>query len=174
MRTWSGVHAPLTKGEGDVNILDLVVHLGRTARFGGVGDPEWTVLHHSMLCTLIAYRLGWQDVAGYALLHDAHEAYIGDIPTPVKDAIGRDAVRTVERAVDSRINDHLGLTAPDAAIRKRIRQCDQIALLIESVLFGPLDCDLLDTVPPDERAAAVALCEKVLPGFQAIARRKSK
>jgi len=52
-----------------------VVHLGRERRWGGFGDPAYTVLHHSFLCALIWMKAGFsENGVVHALLHDAHEA----------------------------------------------------------------------------------------------------
>lgn len=179
LRTWSGVLAPLGKDEGECNILDLAVHLGREPRFGGYGDPSWTVLHHSFLCAEIWLRLGFPVEQIWApLMHDTHEAYTRDIPSPIKAAIndiaGKDVCRTMERRIDDRISEHLSLPKMDAKTKTLVKTCDRVALVIESLLFGPTDCDLLDIVSDTERPDMVAMCERVLPGFQKMARRKGR
>jgi hypothetical protein len=133
MKTYSGT-APLP-GEGTVVPLDIVFHLGRTRRFGGWGNPEWTVLHHSMLVSLIwLRRYGPKDVH-LALLHDAHEYITGDIPSPVKRAIG-EGVRNLEKALDARIYERLDLGPP--VVDPRVRVVDLAALFIEAYHgFGP-------------------------------------
>lgn len=169
--------APLRRDEGEVNILDLVMHLGRTTRFGGYGDPEWTVLHHSLLTAVIALRNNMgPEVAMHALLHDTHEAYTGDIPSPIKRLIADtgkvDAIGQVEAELDKRIYAHLNIKPPDAATRRKVKQCDQVALILESELFGPTDCDLMATIPEDQRADMVAMVERVVPNYQQLVRRK--
>lgn len=181
LRTWSGKQAPISKEEGEVNIIDLVILGGRVGRFGNNGDPEWKLLHHSVLCALIALRLGYgSEVAVYALLHDKHEVYFGaDLPSPIKHVLealsgaepGKGPVKQLERTIDGRINEHLGIKAPDAATRKKVKQCDRIAGVIESLLFGPVNCDLAEVLPEEERADMIALCEKVIPGFNNMVRR---
>lgn len=136
MKTWSGQDAPLDAG-GRVSLIDIVVHLGRTRRFGGFGSQEWTVLHHSMLVALLWQAAGYPvEKLVYALLHDAHEAYTGDIPRPVKRRMGT-AVHDLEGHIDQSIRGRVGLHMPTEADRKYIKLCDAAALLIEAHLFGP-------------------------------------
>ena len=64
---------------------DVAWKLAGIARFNGEPEPAYSVAQHSL------------DVAGmvpgrarlHALIHDAHEAAIGDIVTPVKQALAR-------------------------------------------------------------------------------------
>ena len=129
--------APLPGNPVDPNPIDIVFHLGRTRRFGGWGNPEWTVLHHSMLVTLLYLRSFTPNDAYHALLHDAHEAFTGDIPSPVKAAIGVEQVHSLERHLDKRIYDMLCVDPPDDGAKFRVHMCDLAALFIEGYYFAP-------------------------------------
>lgn len=64
-----------------IEIEDIARGLSRQARFGGHSNVMYTVAQHSIECSLLVsnkYKI-------QALLHDASEAYIGDIPTPFKN-----------------------------------------------------------------------------------------
>jgi hypothetical protein len=147
MRTWGGLQSPI---DGRLpSLIDLVVHLGRTRRFGGFGATDWTVIHHSMLVALLWLRAGFpRDQVHHALLHDAHEAYTGDIPKPVKDALrsaiapfrAPNPVRLLEQTLDAAIYNALGAVEPTAETKHRIKVCDLAALVIEAALFGPPNC----------------------------------
>ena len=180
MRTWSGTRSPLSD-DGRVEILDIVVHLGREPRFGGFGDREWTVLHHSMLCSLIWLQLGYdpRDLAKI-LLHDAHEHITGDIPRPVKRRIreaamaGNDPLGDVERELDARIRVALRLEKPDPEVAARIKFVDRIALLIEAVVFGPpgTAADVLAyDIPPDQVDGVIEIARSLSPAFWKLYRR---
>ena len=65
---------------GDVDISDIAWGLGRTLRYGGHIREDWTVAHHSVVMSYVVPETH----ALEALLHDAAEAYIGDIIWPVK------------------------------------------------------------------------------------------
>lgn len=175
MKTWSGSDAPLTKGEP--NILDLVVHLGRERRWGGFGDPSYTVLHHSFLCALIWLKAGFSaDGLVHVLLHDAHEAYTGDIPSPVKALLGPE-VKKLERDIDHRIAASLGVNGLSSIgdWARQVRICDLVALVIEAPLFGPpgagKPCEhaaRIESLPEEYREEVAAVLKKVLPDFKQI------
>lgn len=136
MRTWTGSEAPLN-GTGSVNLLDLVIHCGRELRWGGFGSPEYTVLHHTALVTMLWLRGGFpRDEVAYIFAHDLHESYTGDIPSPLKRFIG-DGLKTLEAQLDARIYEALKLPPPSAEVLRRVKICDLAALVIEAPLFGP-------------------------------------
>ena len=179
MKTWSGSDAPLTSGEP--NILDLVVHLGRERRWGGFGSREWTVLHHSFLCTLIWLKAGFPPEGVYApLLHDGHEYITGDIPSPVKALLGPE-VKKLERDIDHRIASSLGLNdlSPVGDWARQVRICDLVALVIEAPLFGPpgagKPCEhsaTVDNLPEEFREEVAAVLKKVMPDFARVLRNR--
>jgi uncharacterized protein len=76
---------------------DVAPALGKLARYAGhtVCDWPYTVAQH---CELGAYSLygktGSDRLAALFLLHDAHEAYMGDVTTPVACALEELGVRT--------------------------------------------------------------------------------
>lgn len=65
----------------DVNPRDIAWGTGRTLRFGGHIRQDHTVAHHSIV---MSYYVP-EEFAFEALMHDAAEAYIGDIIWPVKE-----------------------------------------------------------------------------------------
>jgi 5'-deoxynucleotidase YfbR-like HD superfamily hydrolase len=79
--TISGAGIDLTTFDEDsVSILDIAWGLGRTLRYGGHLVEDYTVAHHSII---MSYYVP-EEYALEALLHDAGEAYMGDIIWPVK------------------------------------------------------------------------------------------
>ena len=162
MRTWTGNEAPVVDKGGSVHILDLVVHLGRERRWGGWGSQEWTVLHHSMLVALIWMKGGFPpEKLGHVLLHDAHEAYTGDIPSPIKKLMGS-GVGAFEGQLDTLIYAALDLPLMDAETKRMVKLCDLAALVIEAPLFGPPRAAA--DVPPEYEAEVTALVRKAVPG----------
>lgn len=177
MRCWTGGYDPLDdSGQGRVNILDLIMGLQVALRFGGAGDRSWSALHHSVLVCLIYIKLYGQHGAVYALLHDGHEGYTGDLPSPLKrllKARGETAVKDVERGYDEVIAVFLGITPiyeTDAAIRERVKYCDWVALIIEATLFGPPGARCWNDVPEEKRPDVRRLIARVMPDFAAVAR----
>src|SRR5690606_10229613 len=87
--------------------------LATEARFAGqAAGPPYSVAEHSVHVS----RLVPPELALAALLHDAHEAYIGDLSAPLKLALaalaGIDAVREIEHRFDRAIGQRF-----DVALR---------------------------------------------------------
>lgn len=79
----------LTPDPDDIHIMDISTHLSRMCRFGGAPFEFYSVAEHSVLVSyLLEYDRHEPLIQLYGLLHDAHEAYIGDITTPVKRLLG--------------------------------------------------------------------------------------
>lgn len=115
-------------------VVDIPDALARTARFGGhVAAGPYSVAQHCVLgAQCIEQETGDADLARRFLLHDAHEAYIGDITTPVVEAIGAgEAVRALKRAIDAAIFDAARLPRVEAAFHEQIRHWDLRMLAAE-------------------------------------------
>lgn len=69
----------------DINIIDIATSLSRTARYTGHGTHFYSVAEHSVLGTRRALADGNPIPMCQAfLLHDAPEAFIGDVAKPLK------------------------------------------------------------------------------------------
>ena len=69
----------------DIDIRDIAQSLARTCRFGGHGEFFYSVAEHSIYVTRILEKQGANILTQLAgLLHDAEEAYLPDIPSPIK------------------------------------------------------------------------------------------
>lgn len=99
----------------DICIEDIAIHLSHETRFGGAVQKPYSVAEHCIhICRLATSR--GAKFAG--LMHDAHEAYTKDIPSPVKRAISEIAGfdlykeltdpidRAIERAFNFRLQTH--------------------------------------------------------------------
>lgn len=68
-------------------LTDFAVAMGRAARFAGQTNHWWSVLHHTY-AGYIAMRHQGLKLSNPAvkrwMVHDAHEALTGDVPSPVK------------------------------------------------------------------------------------------
>ena len=67
----------------DIDLADIAWALAHTCRFMGHPRRHYSVAEHSINVA----RLLPEPIKIYGLLHDAHEAYIGDISTPTKRAL---------------------------------------------------------------------------------------
>lgn len=113
--------------------LDDIVHvLARTNRWGGNIEPvSYSVAQHSLVT---ASACATVDARPYALLHDAAEAYIGDIPTPFKlwlNHAGADVVALERRILLDAVFPAFGLPRGSARVVQDVHNADAIALATE-------------------------------------------
>ena len=116
----------------DVHIEDIAHGLAFQCRFNGQTRSFYSVAQHSLfVAALVAARLKLA-----ALLHDAAEAYLGDMVKPLK-ALFPEFSR-MEQAVMAVIGQRFGTTGFDAAAIKR---ADLIALATEKRDLMPNSCE---------------------------------
>lgn len=86
IETYSGERVNITNPVPlDFKLIDIAQALSFTTRFGGHTQWFYSVAEHSIFCSYLAKWNGAsQEEQQIAFLHDAHEAYLGDIPTPLK------------------------------------------------------------------------------------------
>jgi 5'-deoxynucleotidase YfbR-like HD superfamily hydrolase len=75
-----------------VNIVDIAHALSMICRFTGHTEEHYSVAQHS----LIMSEMLPQNLKLQGLLHDAHEAYVGDVSAPLKRCAGMQAYRDIE------------------------------------------------------------------------------
>lgn len=76
-----------TFSEDDICLEDIAHHLSSIKRYGGAQSFEtnYTVAQHSYLLAWHAFEQEYDsDIARYILLHDASEAYLGDVVSNLK------------------------------------------------------------------------------------------
>jgi hypothetical protein len=107
LQTFTGrlVH-PMRLTVDDVDIRDIAHALSMLCRFGGHAQQFYSVAQHSFL----ASQLVPPDEALWALLHDASEAYLVDVPTPLKRLAAMSGYRAVEAQVQLTICHAFGLS----------------------------------------------------------------
>jgi len=66
-----------------VNLVDIAHHLSNVCRFGGAVREFYSVAEH---CVYVS-RLVPPELAALGLLHDATEAYLGDVIKPLKNCL---------------------------------------------------------------------------------------
>lgn len=99
---------PMDPRPNEVHLDDIAHALSMLCRFGGHCLRFYSVAEH---CVLMARKAEDKRTALWALLHDASEAYLVDVPRPIKPfLVGYDAAEAkIMRAVEFRFNLHLGL-----------------------------------------------------------------
>lgn len=98
---------PLNPRFEDIQLPDIAHALSNLCRFGGHSDFFYSVAQHSVL---VSQHCDPEDALA-GLLHDASEAYLIDLPRPIKHAIGLEAYREAERRLQSLIYERFGLKA---------------------------------------------------------------
>jgi len=99
----------------DVSLEDIAHSLSRIVRWNGhIKDGDaghtLTVAEHSLrVAARIAEAGCLPELELAALLHDAHEAYLGDIPTPAAYALGAQRVAAIKLGLDTAIHVYFGV-----------------------------------------------------------------
>jgi HD containing hydrolase-like enzyme len=100
----------------DVSLIDIAQSLAMTCRYNGHSLRHTSTAAHSVRVAERALQeTGVPGIAWLALMHDAPEAYVGDIPTPLKHAMRivcgekKSPFDTIEDAVTAVVAQALGL-----------------------------------------------------------------
>lgn len=145
IQTHSGARVSiLDPAPNDIKLEDIAWALAHQCRFAGHCKKFYSVAEHSML--VASYLPRELSLAG--LLHDAAEAYIIDIPSPLKALIP--GYKSFENRFESAILVALGLKLLTSDEKAAIKIADKIALATEAeVLMGdPKDWSILRGVEP--------------------------
>lgn len=111
IRTYTGIDIPLLYPQPEhIDIRDVAHHLALINRFCGATDMPISVAQHSVYVAKVVAHLKGDPVAQlWGLLHDSHEAYIGDISRPVKYLLGIDCMSSLAAKLDIAITTRFGL-----------------------------------------------------------------
>ena len=107
----------------EIDLYDIATALSNQCRFAGHMRRFYSVAEHSVRVSL-ACEPG---IALWGLLHDASEAYICDIPSPVKGELA--SYRNMEGIIQRAIANRFCLSWP---IPKGVFIADQILLVTEA------------------------------------------
>lgn len=112
--------------------IEEIAHaLAQINRFTGHASRPYSVAEHSLLVATIAAHEDASPVAQLAaLLHDAHEAYVGDVSSPAKWAIGQ-PWEVFEHHQEVAVHNALGIRSAMVSHRADIKRWDLIALATE-------------------------------------------
>ena len=136
----------------DVHIHDIAHALAHLCRFNGHTRTFYSVAEHSVRCSYIVER----EFALDALLHDAAEAYVGDVSSPLKHVLGESWI-AVETRVAEVVAEAFGLMWP---MPRCVHHADQRMLATEArdllgrrlpgwdILAEPLEERICETLSP--------------------------
>lgn len=129
--TASGRHFDLVDPQPDmINIFDIAQGLANECRYAGQCRFFYSVAQHSTLASQIV----GPEFAMEALLHDASEAYLKDIPRPLKQLLPD--YRAIEHRVEAAIRAAFGLPTSQSY---EVSEADRVLLATERRDLMPED-----------------------------------
>lgn len=133
IQTYSGILIDLENpAVEDILVTDIAHHLANICRFTGAVRQSYSVAQH---CSLVNKLIDEKDTSLrlIGLLHDASEAYLGDVSSPLKALLPE--YRVLEDKMQKAIIMRFDLNIPDF---DSVKFYDRLALDIESkALLGP-------------------------------------
>jgi len=145
----------------DINLDDICTSLASINRWNGAHGRFYSVASHSLFVSRLFLELCPQATCGElaaALLHDAHEAYIGDVSAPMKRAMRQyeagfaSPFDEITARVDRAIAACFGLPKLEPTVEGDIKRVDHRAFVMESwALFDcAFDPEWRETIPGGE------------------------
>jgi hypothetical protein len=123
LETYSGGYLDYDQPTADqIDVVDIARALSQMCRFNGHTERFYSVAEHALLCESLVPGLG-------TLHHDSHEAYLGDIPTPLKQhLIGW---KGLTKRIDQAVADAFGFPV-STMTEADVKWADRMALRIEA------------------------------------------
>jgi len=145
---------PLDPRQDEVSIVDIAHALSNAARFAGHLMRFYSVAQHSVLVSMMCPP----ELQLWGLLHDASEAYLTDVPSPVKRDPGFAFYREAETHLMNVICDVFGLTQGEPTAVKlvdnrmtvteaRDMRIDRGRTMGMSAVFEPYDFNIVPWDP---------------------------
>ena len=127
----------LNQSQFDMDPPSIAHALGNICRYTGHSRFFYSVAAHSLLCEEIAHMRELSlRVRLLCLVHDAHEAYVGDVNTPLKLAMNG-AFFAIESNAEAVAHSVLSVPLPSLADRHTVKCVDLIALATEAYCLMP-------------------------------------
>lgn len=140
IQTYSGGRAWLLDPRPeDIRLLDIAHALSMVCRFGGHSRYHYSVARHSVLVSTICSK----ENALIGLLHDASEAYVGDVVSPFKADLG--GYKEIEKRWCLAIGEAFGLGNRLVDMPKDVHDADTLAGAAEAyevLIGGPHQWDM--------------------------------
>lgn len=135
MRTVSGRYVNLIDPDPATFCIEDIAHaLSSIPRFGGHLPVYYSVAHHSLRVLDNVWQFD-RNVRFQALMHDASEAYLLDIPNPLKAHLPE--YKVIEARMMERLGKHFGFAWP---LSIQVKNADKCALEQEwnEVMIGQM------------------------------------
>lgn len=132
IETYSGqkVIFPFPEPES-IKIQDIAHGLSQICRFSGQCSHFYSVAQHSLNMAIELHKRGCGPrLQLLGLIHDATEAYVGDIPSPIKQLIP--AYQEIEKRLQKAIWTGLHITPPVQWEKDIIKRTDELLLGYEA------------------------------------------
>ena len=156
IRTFTGRYVnPLKLRARDICIEDIAHHLSLVCRYTGACPYHYSVAQHSVLVSadLLAYT-GSRVMGLAGLLHDASEAYLNDIASPVKHSPQFAWYRKLDEDVTRMIYRVFGL---DDALLAKTKAADDRAFFLEARTWWGGETAIFERTPRAAEAAFLQL-----------------
>lgn len=124
IRIRSGTLDLLDPDPDDIELEDIAHALSNLCRFNGHSRTFYSVAQHSVLVS----KLVPEKDALAGLMHDAGEAYFGDMSSPLKRILDSPTFVAAEDLIQSRIAEKFGYEYPFSA---QVKDADLNALFLE-------------------------------------------
>jgi uncharacterized protein len=135
LTTSTGLHWYPKDPEGsEYRIEDIAHALSMLCRFSGQCRKFYSVAEHSVRVASVVSRWG-AEFGLWGLLHDASEAYLVDLPTPIKHLPEMAGYRDLERQTMQVIRSRFGLSGKEPSV---IKAADLLVLRREAKTLGLL------------------------------------
>lgn len=143
IQTYSGRRFTPTNPNPDAIVIQDIAHsLSMQCRFSGHCRGFYSVAQHSVL---VSYICDNSD-ALWGLLHDASEAYLVDVPSPLKRSGQLEGYISFEKKVQEAVCRRFGLTFAEPS---SVKKADKVLLATEARdLMSPLRSDWVQTCEP--------------------------
>ncbi len=184
IQTYSGKQFwPLNPTAESVDLVDIAHALSMKCRFNGHCDPFYSVAEHCVRMVQAARLMnGWHAGTGEAerrrlalvLLHDAAEAYLPDVPRPIKSALQN--FEGLEAIVHRCILQALGLVPGDGEVKRAfdsdLSRTQEVIDLLDGQLLATEARDLMSEPPQPWDALPPPLPDRIQPWDQIKAKRE--
>lgn len=131
IQTWTGQKVYPLEPDADTIVIEDIAHaLSQICRYAGHTERFYSVAEHSVL--IAQHLVSPREWKLAALLHDASEAYLGDIPRPLKQLPEFEFYRTAEKRLQAAINEKFGVLS-DGVTTAVIKGADREMLSHEAL-----------------------------------------